>query len=254
VPTFVDGRVKKTGEILRQLSERYGDLVTSPIKYSVKLSEAPAFGRTIYEHDPRGQGAEAYQELTDRVINDAPVDVPRLERPVGAAREIQDPSPAFYLEKKESPFAEISTRDTVLPEPAERAATASAPMMAPAPVDQKITPDIPHDLPPEAASQPEEGKSVWPRPMLRRPFLKERLARAQQEDYPPNQDSSEPPGTGPLRTLDLGPAQPVTSASQFEEHLIARLKQRLKQRGFTTPYQDDQIIEKIRERFKSGSP
>ena len=72
VPTFVDGRVKKTGEILNQLRERYGDLVATPIKYSVKLSEAPAFGRTIYEHDPKGVGAQAYGELTQRIIKDAP--------------------------------------------------------------------------------------------------------------------------------------------------------------------------------------
>ncbi|MFZ5586538.1 MAG: ParA family protein [Thermodesulfobacteriota bacterium] len=72
VPTFVDGRVKKTGEIMAQLEERYGPRLGPPIKYSVKLSEAPAFGRTIYEHDPKGQAAEGYRALTERVLADCP--------------------------------------------------------------------------------------------------------------------------------------------------------------------------------------
>ena len=70
VPTFVDGRVKKSNEILTQLRKRYGDLVSDPIKYSVKASEAPAYGKTVFEHDPRGTAAEGYNQLTDRIIRD----------------------------------------------------------------------------------------------------------------------------------------------------------------------------------------
>ena len=70
VPTFVDGRVKKSNEILTQLRKRYGDLVSDPIKYSVKASEAPAYGKTVFEHDPRGTVAEGYGQLTDRIIRD----------------------------------------------------------------------------------------------------------------------------------------------------------------------------------------
>ena len=54
VPTFVDGRVKKTAHIMEQLQAEFGDRLTEPIRYSVKLSEAPEYGRTIFEHDPRG--------------------------------------------------------------------------------------------------------------------------------------------------------------------------------------------------------
>lgn len=72
LPTFVDGRVKKTFDILEQLRERYGDLVGPEIKYTVKLSEAPAFGKTIYEYDPKGVGAKSYLKLVELVLNNPP--------------------------------------------------------------------------------------------------------------------------------------------------------------------------------------
>ncbi len=62
LPTFLDGRVGKTGEILEQLRGRYADLLPA-IRYSVKFSEAPAWGETVYERDPGGRGAEDYRQL-----------------------------------------------------------------------------------------------------------------------------------------------------------------------------------------------
>ncbi|MFH2126406.1 MAG: AAA family ATPase [Pseudomonadota bacterium] len=73
VPTFVDGRVKKTAHIMEQLQAEFGDRLTDSIRYSVKLSEAPEFGKTIFEHDPRGAGAKGYRALVERVLRDAPV-------------------------------------------------------------------------------------------------------------------------------------------------------------------------------------
>jgi chromosome partitioning protein len=67
VPTFVDGRVAKSAEILAQLVEAYGDMVTAPIRYSARLSESAAFGRTIFEHDPRGRGAQDYAALAETI-------------------------------------------------------------------------------------------------------------------------------------------------------------------------------------------
>lgn len=70
VPTFVDGRVARSGEILAQLQAAYGALVTTPIRYSTRLAEAAAFGETIYEFDPHGRGAEDFGALVERVNND----------------------------------------------------------------------------------------------------------------------------------------------------------------------------------------
>lgn len=63
VPTFVDGRVKKSEAILEQLREAFGDLVTVPIGYNVSLSEAPAWHKTAYEYAPRERGAYDYAKL-----------------------------------------------------------------------------------------------------------------------------------------------------------------------------------------------
>ena len=67
LPTFSDGRVKKSSEILEQLIHYYADLVCDPIRYSVKLSESPGFGQTIFEYSPRSRGADDFQKLTERI-------------------------------------------------------------------------------------------------------------------------------------------------------------------------------------------
>jgi chromosome partitioning protein len=69
VPTFLDGRVARSGEILAQLQEAYGDLVTPAIRYSTRLAEAAAFGETIFEFDPHGRGAADFGALVERVNN-----------------------------------------------------------------------------------------------------------------------------------------------------------------------------------------
>lgn len=71
LPTFLDLRVKKSQEILRQLERHYSQLLCQPIRYSVRLSEAPGFGQSIYEYAPSSPGAEDYQALTERILQDA---------------------------------------------------------------------------------------------------------------------------------------------------------------------------------------
>lgn len=70
LPTFFDRRVKKSEEILSQLNQHYGDQLLSPIRYNVRLSEAPGYGQTIYEYAPKAPGAEDYQQLTERIASD----------------------------------------------------------------------------------------------------------------------------------------------------------------------------------------
>lgn len=67
LPTFLDGRVKKSAEILAQLGVHFGGKLCDPIRYSVRLSEAPAFGQTIFEYAPGDRGAEDYGKLIERV-------------------------------------------------------------------------------------------------------------------------------------------------------------------------------------------
>ena len=70
LPTFMDGRVKKSEEILAQLQSVFHEKLCSPIRYSVRLSEAPGFGQTIYEYAPASSGVEDYQALVERISKD----------------------------------------------------------------------------------------------------------------------------------------------------------------------------------------
>ena len=70
LPTFFDRRVRKSEEILEQLTAYYSPQLCEPIRYNVRLSEAPGYGQTIFEYAPRSAGAEDYQKLTERIASD----------------------------------------------------------------------------------------------------------------------------------------------------------------------------------------
>jgi len=70
LPTFMDRRVKKSAEIKTQLQTYFPDQFCEPIRYNVRLSEAPGYGQTIYEYSPRSTGAADYQQLTTRILID----------------------------------------------------------------------------------------------------------------------------------------------------------------------------------------
>lgn len=67
LPTFLDQRTKQSGGILEKLERLYGALLCKPIRYNVRLSEAPAYGQTIFEFAPGSPGAEDYRELVKKV-------------------------------------------------------------------------------------------------------------------------------------------------------------------------------------------
>lgn len=67
LPTFLDGRVKKCSEIFTQLKELYEDKLCAPIRYNVRLSEAPGYKQSIYEFAPTSTGAQDYKLLVERI-------------------------------------------------------------------------------------------------------------------------------------------------------------------------------------------
>lgn len=69
LPTFWDRRVKKSTEILDQLKKYYSEQICEPVKYSVRISEAAGFGKTIYEYAPSSSGAKDYQRTVERILN-----------------------------------------------------------------------------------------------------------------------------------------------------------------------------------------
>lgn len=70
LPTFHDGRVKKSSEILTQLKKHFGEKVCDPIRYNVKLSECSGFGKTIFEFAPSSHGAKDYEKFVTRILKD----------------------------------------------------------------------------------------------------------------------------------------------------------------------------------------
>jgi chromosome partitioning protein len=70
VPTFHDGRVKKSTEILNQLKKHFPDQICDPIKYNVRISESAGFGQSIFEYSPNSPGAKDYTKLIKRILKD----------------------------------------------------------------------------------------------------------------------------------------------------------------------------------------
>lgn len=70
VLTQVDYRLKATREIIEMIRNHYGKQVfKTEIRVNVRLSEAPSFGKTIFDYDKTSTGAEAYKKLAGEVIN-----------------------------------------------------------------------------------------------------------------------------------------------------------------------------------------
>lgn len=71
--TMVDGRTNYAKEILQILEDGYGSQIRffkNNIPLSVRAAEISAIGVSIYEHDPKGKVAGAYQSLTEEVLGD----------------------------------------------------------------------------------------------------------------------------------------------------------------------------------------
>lgn len=67
LPTQFDKRVKNSQGILDKLEELYGSNVCTPIRYNVRVPEAPSKGQTIYEFAPGSKGAHDYRDLIRKV-------------------------------------------------------------------------------------------------------------------------------------------------------------------------------------------
>jgi chromosome partitioning protein len=67
IPTFYDGRVKKSAEIMEQLERHFPDALWPAVRYNTKLSEAPGFGQHIFEYARKSNGAADYARLAQRL-------------------------------------------------------------------------------------------------------------------------------------------------------------------------------------------
>jgi chromosome partitioning protein len=69
VPTLNVARQKLDQQMVDELRELYGNVVSQPIPRSQTVAEAPAYQQTIFEYDARflNPATIAYQALVDRV-------------------------------------------------------------------------------------------------------------------------------------------------------------------------------------------
>jgi chromosome partitioning protein len=68
--TMFDDRTNLTRQVAADLKEFFGDQVfKTVIPRSVRLAEAPSFGKPIIAYDPRSRGAESYIQLAKEILN-----------------------------------------------------------------------------------------------------------------------------------------------------------------------------------------
>jgi chromosome partitioning protein len=69
VMTMFDGRTNLSAQVVADVREHFGERVyETVIPRSIRLSEAPSFGKSILEYDPSGAGANAYRALAREFI------------------------------------------------------------------------------------------------------------------------------------------------------------------------------------------
>ena len=70
--TMFDSRNNLAHQVSREVRAHFGERVAKAvIPRSVRVAEAPGFGRTIFEHDPNGPAAEAHREFAREVLRRA---------------------------------------------------------------------------------------------------------------------------------------------------------------------------------------
>lgn len=67
--TMYDDRTNLTRQVAADLNGFFGDTVFKTIiPRSIRLAEAPSFGKTILSYDPRSRGAESYIQLAKEIL------------------------------------------------------------------------------------------------------------------------------------------------------------------------------------------
>lgn len=72
VPTMYDPRRRVSKQVVKLLKD-LGPRVAKPIRVDTQLSEAPGYGKTIFEYAPRSRGAVDYARLTETIAEMPPL-------------------------------------------------------------------------------------------------------------------------------------------------------------------------------------
>ena len=62
--TMYDARTKLSSQVAAEIAKHFPDqIIKTVISRSVRISEAPSYGQTILEYDPKSVGAKAYRKV-----------------------------------------------------------------------------------------------------------------------------------------------------------------------------------------------
>jgi chromosome partitioning protein len=87
VMTMFDSRTNLSSQVVDDVREHFSERVyETVIPRTVRLSEAPSFGKSILEYDSNGTGASAYRALAKEFLK-------RHSSPATAAATVQKPAP-----------------------------------------------------------------------------------------------------------------------------------------------------------------
>ncbi len=65
LPTFYDSRNRVSTEVVSYLRKTFGARTLPPVRRNIKLTEAPSFKKTIFEHAPDSHGARDYIRVVE---------------------------------------------------------------------------------------------------------------------------------------------------------------------------------------------
>jgi chromosome partitioning protein len=68
LPTFYDARARICRDALETLEKHFGDRCLAPIRQATRVKEAPASGKTIFEHAPESHAALDYDRVVQKLI------------------------------------------------------------------------------------------------------------------------------------------------------------------------------------------
>jgi chromosome partitioning protein len=67
--SMFDGRTNLSIQVVDEVKKYFRDKVyTTVIPRNIRLAEAPSFGLSIMEYDPKSKGAEAYMEFAEEFL------------------------------------------------------------------------------------------------------------------------------------------------------------------------------------------
>jgi chromosome partitioning protein len=76
LPTFYDARARICRDAVETMKEHFGDRCLAPIRSTIKIKEAPAQGKTIFEYAADSNAAHDYLRVVDRLVSGAAAAAP----------------------------------------------------------------------------------------------------------------------------------------------------------------------------------